>query len=257
VTSKHSSQPEIEAARSPFLQIRERASLHLRPARQPAGSRVIDQRWRKGSTDLERVKYGYNEASNRIWRENTVASGGQDEFYQYDGLYQVSDLARGTLNGGKTGIDGTPSWEENWNFDPSGNWHGSSTAYLTKVNGSPTLDQNRQHNKANEITGITRVTGTNWPTPTHDAAGNMTLVPRPNRLNGTYQLKWDAWNRLVEVRLSSTSVLAAPISTMERTGASPRPPEARPATTITPTNGRCSKNASAPPVPPSAATSGE
>jgi hypothetical protein len=41
------------------------------------------------------------------------------------------------------------------------------------------LNQNREHNVANEITDITRTTGTNWPTPTHDEAGNMKKVPRP------------------------------------------------------------------------------
>ncbi len=101
-----------------------------------AGRRVIDQRRVKGFNDLERLMYGAtcpvlagNRASNRIWRENTVANGGRDEFYSYDGLYQVTELARGTLNANKTGIDGTPAWEENWNFDPTGNWHGENTGY--------------------------------------------------------------------------------------------------------------------------------
>ncbi len=45
--------------------------------------RVIDQRWRKTSSgaDKERVKYGFDRAGNRQWRENTVASGGQNEVY--------------------------------------------------------------------------------------------------------------------------------------------------------------------------------
>ena len=45
-------------------------------------SRIIDQRWIKTSTwtALERVQYGFNQASsNRQWRDNLVASGGQDE----------------------------------------------------------------------------------------------------------------------------------------------------------------------------------
>lgn len=43
--------------------------------------RIIDQRWRKTSdnSDRERVKYGYDRASNRQWRQNTVAGTGQDE----------------------------------------------------------------------------------------------------------------------------------------------------------------------------------
>ena len=40
---------------------------------------------------LERVDYGYTPASNRQWRQELVASG-QDEYYNYDGLYQVPTL---------------------------------------------------------------------------------------------------------------------------------------------------------------------
>lgn len=171
--------------------------------------RIVDQRWVQNTTDKERVKYGYDRASNRQWRQNTVAGTGQDEYYTYDGLYQVSTLKRGTLTGTPpSGISGTPNWEENWNYDPTGNWRGSSTAYLTKVAGSTTLNQNRTHNVANEITDITETTGTAWPTPTQDAAGNLTVVPRPLSLGNSFDLKWDAWNRLVEVKNTSGSVIA-------------------------------------------------
>ncbi|MCW5555098.1 MAG: RHS repeat-associated core domain-containing protein [Verrucomicrobiae bacterium] len=171
--------------------------------------RIVDQRWVQNTTDKERVKYGYDRASNRQWRQNTVAGTGQDEYYTYDGLSQVSTLKRGTLTGTPpSGISGTPSWEENWNFDPTGNWRGSSTGYLTKVAGSTTLNQNRTHNVANEITDITESTGTAWPTPTQDAAGNLTVVPRPLSLGNSFDLKWDAWSRLVEVKNTGGSVIA-------------------------------------------------
>ena len=169
--------------------------------------RIIDQRWRRTATDadVERVKYGYNQASNRIWRQNTVGTG-QDEFYTYDGLYQVKNLDRGTLNTGETGINGTPGWAEVWNYDPIGNWHGSATAYETKVSGTTTLNQNRTHDVANQITDITESTGTSWPTPAHDAAGNMSSIPRPLSLGNGYDLKWDAWNRLMEVKAGGSVV---------------------------------------------------
>jgi RHS repeat-associated protein len=173
--------------------------------------RVQDQRWRKGTSDLERVQYGYDRASNRVWRQNLVGTTGQNEFYTYDGLYQIKSLARGTNftvdSGQRTGIS-SPVWEEDWNYDPTGNWRGSSTAYLTKVSGSPTLDQNRSHNKANEITGITTASGTSWPSPAHDAAGNMLTAPRPLDLGNSFDFKWDAWNRPVEVKNSGGSVVA-------------------------------------------------
>jgi ATP-dependent helicase/DNAse subunit B len=72
-----------------------------------------------------------NRASNRQWRQNTVAATLQDEFYTYDGLYQVKVLQRGTLTGTPpTGISGTPTWEEDWNYDPLGNWKGATSARL-------------------------------------------------------------------------------------------------------------------------------
>jgi hypothetical protein len=45
-------------------------------------SRVIDQRWILSSTGaaLERVQYGFDQASNRLYRANMAASGGQDEY---------------------------------------------------------------------------------------------------------------------------------------------------------------------------------
>jgi RHS repeat-associated protein len=78
----------------------------------------------------------------------------------------------------------------------------------TKVNGSTTLNQNRTHNVANEITDITESTGTAWPTPTHNANGNLTVAPRPLSLGNSFDLKYDAWNRLIEVKLTGSSVVA-------------------------------------------------
>lgn len=58
--------------------------------------RMVDQRWMKGGTDIERVQYGFDRAGNRQWRKNTVATA-QDEVYGYDGLYQLTSLQRGVL----------------------------------------------------------------------------------------------------------------------------------------------------------------
>jgi RHS repeat-associated protein len=173
--------------------------------------RVINALWQYygGSpANREQVLYGFNRANNRLWRQNTVAGTGQDEYYTYDGLFQVKTLDRGTLNGTKTGITGTPSWEEDWNYDETGNWRGSSTGYLTKAAGTTTLNQNRTHNVANEITDITESTGTAWPTPTHDGNGNLTKVPRPLDLGNSHDLKYDAWNRLVEVKNTGGATVA-------------------------------------------------
>jgi RHS repeat-associated protein len=160
--------------------------------------RVVDQRWPQGSSELERVDYGFTAASNRQWRQNLVAAGGQDEYYNYDGLYQVAELNRGTLNSGKTAISGTPSWTEDFTYDPIGNWD----AYLTKVSGVTDLDQTRTHNTANQTTEIDESTDN----VAHDLAGNMVKTPQVNDWESTFDLKWDAWNRLVEVADGETVV---------------------------------------------------
>ena len=84
-------------------------------------SRVIDQRWIKTSTGaaLERVQYGFDQAGNRQWRDNLVASGGQDEAYTYDGLSQLAKLQRGTLDASH--VITSVAWEEDFTFDPTGN----------------------------------------------------------------------------------------------------------------------------------------
>jgi len=160
--------------------------------------RVVDQRWPQGEDELERVDYGFTAASNRQWRQNLVAATGQDEYYNYDGLYQVAELNRGTLNGTKTAITGTPSWTEDFTYDPIGNWD----AYLTKVSGVTDLDQTRTHNTANETTEIDGSS----TTVAHDLAGNMVKVPQVADWEATNELTWDAWNRLVEVVDGETTV---------------------------------------------------
>lgn len=35
--------------------------------------RIVDKRWLNGSAaEIDRIKYGYDQASNRQWRQNTV-----------------------------------------------------------------------------------------------------------------------------------------------------------------------------------------
>lgn len=173
--------------------------------------RVVDQRWDLNGVDLERLKYGYDPVNNQVWRQNTVAEGlsaNQDQYYTQDGLYQLRTLQRGTLNATQTGISGTPSWEEDWNYDPLGNWNGSKSAYQTKVAGTTTLNQNRTHSTVNEITNITESTGPVWPTPGYDAGGNMTSGPQPLSPTNGYVLTYDAWNRLVQLKNGNMVVAA-------------------------------------------------
>jgi len=110
--------------------------------------------------------------------------------------------APGDLNANKDAISGTPVREEDWGLDMTGNW----SDYTEKTSGSTDLDQDRDHNEVNEITDVTETVGTAWATPVHDKAGNMTTVPKPSSPANGLTLKYDAWNRLVEVKDGATVV---------------------------------------------------
>ncbi len=159
--------------------------------------RVIDCLWRNygASIDAERVEYGYDRASNRIWRENTVApSGENDELYGYDRLQRLVRSARGTLSVDKSYVDDL-QFAQDWTLDATGNWN----RLMQTDSNDPTenLDQARKQNAANEITAIIRRYGADWPSPEYDRAGNMTLFPQPATPTSSYSATYDAWNRLV------------------------------------------------------------
>ncbi|MDR2440078.1 MAG: hypothetical protein LBE12_12020, partial [Planctomycetaceae bacterium] len=123
--------------------------------------------------------YDYN--GNRTKRYDPVYAA-NSELYTYDNLGQIKTLNRGVLNTAQNEVM-TVNHSESRNFDKTGNW-----SQYTK-NGNV---ENRTHNAANELQGIA----------THDANGNMVLMPG---LKG----KYDAWNRLVEVRDSSDNLIAS------------------------------------------------
>jgi len=102
----------------------------------------------------------------------------------------------------KDAITGTAAWEEDWSLDMTGNW----TDYVQKTAGNTDLDQDRTQNEVNEITNITETAGTAWITPVQDKNGNMTTVPKPSSLSSGLICKYDAWNRLVEVKDGETVI---------------------------------------------------
>ncbi len=62
--------------------------------------RVKDLLWYNTSTttDMERIQHGYDRAGNRLWRLDPVdPNETHDELYDYDGLYRIADMQRGTL----------------------------------------------------------------------------------------------------------------------------------------------------------------
>jgi RHS repeat-associated protein len=150
--------------------------------------RVVDQRWLKTSTGtaVDRFQYGYDENSNRLFRDNltNLASG---ELYGYDTLDQVASFQRGTLNGTRTGLTGAATRSQSWDYDALGNWDGVTTNGTTQA---------RTANAQNEITSIGGAT-----TPTYDANGNMTGDETGR------QFVYDAWNRLVTVKDSGGTTL--------------------------------------------------
>ncbi|MDR1479482.1 MAG: RHS repeat-associated core domain-containing protein, partial [Planctomycetaceae bacterium] len=142
--------------------------------------RIINHSWLQNNNPLVHIIHSYDYASNRTKRHDAVHAA-NSELYNYDNLGQIKSLNRGTLNTNQTAIT-TVNHSESWNFDKTGNW-----SQYTK-NGTV---ENRTHNAANELQGIAA----------HDANGNMILMPG---LKG----KYDAWNRLVEVRDTSDNLVA-------------------------------------------------
>ncbi|ODA29483.1 hypothetical protein A6X21_08510 [Planctopirus hydrillae] len=170
--------------------------------------RVKDSRWYNTSTnnDLSRIQYGYDRASNRIWRKNPIAtahSAQYDWLYTYDGLQRLKTAHRGTLNGTQTALTST-AYKQDWNLDPTGNWEG----FKQSDNGSTwSIEQERTANPVNEITDITNTVGNPWADPAYNAVGNMTTIPKPKQMDEAYTATYDAWNRLVKLEEEVSSTL--------------------------------------------------
>jgi RHS repeat-associated protein len=148
---------------------------------------------------LVHLKYGYDRASNRTFREDLVAkSYGKDfdELYEYDGLHRLKKFHRGRLVDNNTAIQ-SPTLQQGWQLDATGNWRNFTQNDQTDAD--QTLDQQRMHNRVNEITQIARTVGENWATPEHDRNGNMTVIPQPKEMTKGYLATWDSWNRLVKL----------------------------------------------------------
>jgi RHS repeat-associated protein len=82
--------------------------------------------------------------------------------------------------------------------DPRGNWQKYGSAAESN------LQQTRCHNAANEITQVTHPGGVIQPA--YDEVGNQTLDIAPGDRDRGFSLKWDAWNRLIEVKDGNTLI---------------------------------------------------
>ncbi|MCG6156978.1 RHS repeat domain-containing protein [Rubinisphaera margarita] len=194
--------------------------------------RIKDNRWYDydALVDVDRIKYGYDRSSNRIWRQNTVAdalSKHFDELYGNDQINRLKDLQRGTLNAQKDGVT-DQSFAECWSLDPTGNWKN----YLEDTNGDGAwdLDQSRTNNTVNEITALADSVGPNLNAPEYDRNGNIISIPKAPVSGLTWAdftadgwdtftanewddfqgassstATYDAWNRLIKIADASTT----------------------------------------------------
>ena len=168
--------------------------------------RIVDSRWYDygSSADVDRIKYGYDRAGNRTFREQTCdPNSNHDEVYGHDGVNRLTDFDRGTINGNKDAIS-TLKFAQQWSLDPTGNWSG----FKEDSDGDSMwdLEQSRTSNEVNEITDITETSGTAWATPVYDRAGNMTTIPKPGDPTSSFAATYDAWNRLVKLGEGANTV---------------------------------------------------
>ncbi|WP_428940607.1 RHS repeat domain-containing protein [Fontivita pretiosa] len=129
----------------------------------------------------------------------------------YNSVHRLTDYDRGDLNGTFSGIS-TPSFAQEWSLKALGNW----TSFKEDADGNGMfsdavdLNQTRGHNKANEITDISgeQAGQVAWADPGYDAMGNVTSYPKPGSMTSSYTCKYDAWNRLTEVKDGANLVAA-------------------------------------------------
>src|SRR5690606_5130212 len=61
---------------------------------------------------------------------------------------------------------------------------------------------------ANEVTSISHSAGTAWATPSYDAAGSMTSMPKPGAPPARFTAVYDAWDRRGSLTEVSTPIAA-------------------------------------------------
>jgi RHS repeat-associated protein len=166
---------------------------------------TVRQGWDKygtGAAVRDRFDYTYDYAGNRLTRDarvdviNSGYTDARDQKYSYDGIQRLKDYDQGTWSG--TAITSSNK-QRSWKLDQLGNW----AQTFTDLSQS-TSEQTRTHNEANELTAINSVS----TYVAEDAAGNMTKIPKSTNWSAAFDLKYDAWNRLVEVKDGSTTITA-------------------------------------------------
>ncbi|MAG92702.1 MAG: hypothetical protein CMJ48_02975, partial [Planctomycetaceae bacterium] len=153
--------------------------------------RIDDLIVKNSTTNLNRYVYEYNYNSQITKRDDLVGTVSSvyefDEEYTYDDLQRLTDKLRGAdLGGGSPTIRSHECWE----LDRSGN----CTNYYEGATSTCGTGTDLTFNSSNEITDLGGVSYD------YDKIGNMT-----DRGTADDQV-FDAWNRLVECKSSSTTV---------------------------------------------------
>ena len=155
--------------------------------------RLVDRTWLGGGVVLDQFDYRYDRLGNRLSRKTDQSVNSlnkQDYTLGYDGLNRLVDYREGALFNNTITL---LSQQQQWTLDSLGNW--TNVKEDRNGDGHNELDQNRSYNKANELTSVG---GANAHVG-FDAAGNRTRLTKPS-FASHLDLKYDAWNRLVEVR---------------------------------------------------------
>lgn len=155
---------------------------------------------------LLEITHSYDRSSNRLDRYDDRPGARMPNWdfeYTYDGLDRLAAADRGEFES-STFTSGVGVQE--WTLDILGNW----TNVKQDLDGDGNFtdnqeDEDRSHNKANEITSldINGLAGTPF-TQHRDKAGNWTRQRRSNASDTRYT--HDAWNRLVKVELGTAPV---------------------------------------------------
>ena len=148
-------------------------------------------------------EYGYDDDSNRTSkydiRDGVGYSGNSWEF-TYDGLDRLQQALKGNWSGTFASTVGGQAWT----LDALGNWD----ELLHDLTGNGQFDdpgdsnETRSHDYANQLT---QIDGSPALPFTYDDAGNTLSYPAGG--SDDYELKYDAWNRLVQVKIDTDIVL--------------------------------------------------
>lgn len=90
-------------------------------------------------------------------------------------------------------------------LDLKANWK----CYDVRESDTLTLGQKQTHNQLNEIDTIANSPGSAWFEPDYDNNGNMIKCPQPAAMGSGFDLKFDGWNRLVQVNNTTGGTLVA------------------------------------------------